>query len=86
MTTKTSIKTIDGVNGKLFLDWGVSTELRYVARDDLDGIVATFPADVPAATVAAELKTLGIPAGTRLTIRKEEVEIDTETGALIGIA
>ena len=77
-------KVVDGANGTLTLDWGVVTELRYVARNDLGSIVATFPATIPVAKVVQELTTMGIPAGTRLTIRKEEVDIDEEDGALIG--
>lgn len=76
-------RSIDGENGKLFLDWGVKTELRYVCRDDLGSILATFPADVTAADVVKELRSMGIPSKTRIKIRKQEVDLDGETGALI---
>ena len=82
--TTTKPTTVAGVNGTLFLDWPVNSELRYVARDDLGRIVATWSADVAAVVVANDLRTMGIEAGTRLTIRKEEVDLDPETGALMG--
>ena len=77
ITESTATNTID-------LDWAVHTETLIVARHSESGIIAGhWPVGTTRSKIERDLEMEAFPRGTRISIRKEVVEIDEDNGQVL---